>query len=468
MVRQRIVLAVVIALIATPAAALSLPRGGAEEQSVPGGETRVWSQSLDADSNASVDSPSLQPNRFYRIHIFGEWFYDVDLSSNNRADAAYHTDDNWVTQQSGPDAPSLEIDGQRLSADPPGYDDDHVYSISVVGRDIGGGTGQSIRFRIFDPDDDYSNNSGNLTVELWQLKKIAWHIVTEAEVPGGSVTTPHVDSVTTTAIDSEETPGTDPVPLFPGASETVYVPPTTIPELRFSDTIRVAIRHYPNPDSPNMCLFVGVGDRSDQRVEPCVIDPWRYGTYFSDLNDRSNGRLGEKFPTSDPENSYPQDRPSQTICTDPPGCYFDITVPAVGIPGVPSLTTPPIESRKTPEIESETVTTPIPPGSKLVIELTWQARVDKLFLLGQGQALGNNVSAWAPFDFRSEDEWMWFLSSQGLPDVDLELTYYILLPPDEGCTEDDPCYFIFPTTYKLPGMGQFLEAAFATRTDATD
>ncbi|MGD9129207.1 MAG: hypothetical protein PVJ09_01855 [Candidatus Woesebacteria bacterium] len=131
----------------------------------------VLYQSLTIDSSDpdGEDSLVLEDGKRYQILVSGEWLNDED-----RVDAEYYSDDDWqnyddIADNLGRDDRQFDLVIDNQNVDWGTYNANHQYETLVDG------TANALNFRVFDEDLDlnkpswYSNNTGSLTVEIYEL-----------------------------------------------------------------------------------------------------------------------------------------------------------------------------------------------------------------------------------------------------------------------------------------------------------
>ncbi len=126
-----------------------------------------------ANMNGSNSTVSLDPDSLYRFNVSGTWQNNVF----NTADAQYMSTNGWSTYSEG--WPGLGSNEFKLQVNDGfvnwgAYNPNHDYSYYTVG------TGSTVNFRIFDGNSAvanpqpslgwYGDNSGYLTVNIYQLK----------------------------------------------------------------------------------------------------------------------------------------------------------------------------------------------------------------------------------------------------------------------------------------------------------
>lgn len=343
---RRITLSFVLAtLLIVPALALALPSPETLGMSRDSDPTKTSRDQVGAAltipaTGAIVNTPTLTEGRLYEFDVSGTWQYSAN--SSHKADMAYSTTDNWSSASKGQGARSLMIETQKQSDTTVGYRPLHDYKgIAYSGR------GTSIALKIFD--ENYGDNTGSLTVTVWQVNKVTWTFSNVQPLPeqlevGGSGTS---------------------VPPTP-------IPATTVPPFTVGGGTSLTVARVEAYNStflngqPSYCLRITVVGAASELG--CVADPLRRGVPLD-------------LPVTVPA------PPQVTVC-DPnqtPPCVLPGVSPTpVGFGGGG-----------------------IKKGSSLVLSLSWTGDTSKLWNYGtiNGTSITQRSNGWAPFDPTKDTAW---------------------------------------------------------------
>lgn len=352
--RRHILIFILAAVLIVPALAIALPRPSAFQ---PTATTESDFQSLSIPATGqSTTSNQMVSGRSYRLAISGTFSHNTS-GSCYQADAAFSTNDCWITRT--PSAQSgigLAIDDNLLSPTTQ-YSSNHAYSVTYT-------PGQNFLkalFRIVDR--DTSDNGLSLAVTIRQTSQITYSFSNIQPLPGAQVNQPFPSQTVN--------------PGQPSAT----VPPVSVPSTGVPNVGSLIFSHNP---AGQYCLTINV---SNQSVSPaCVLDPAR------PLPDTTIP-LGGSGPTTPALSTCPNNS-----CPTVPGPSISPIV----------VTGPPISAG-------------FPAGSTLTLGLGWTAAIDHLFFQGYDGFFNTGTSLWVPFDYHKTTEATWFSTNATTLSLDLSV-----------------------------------------------
>lgn len=414
MIRRRLSMLVVMSILVLPHTVGALPRQGCVTPNdcvgfQGGGTSFVLVENLTIfPDGATVETKPLIKGVPYRFKVTGTWRWS-SASTTRHADAAFSTADGWSSASKVPGGRSLEIAGEKLSSSTITYTPSHDYNVDRISQ-----TDSKIGIRIHD--DSYSDgNSGSLSVAVYRAQRVMYG--GDPIVPVGLATTdvPKMTLIPTTALD----------PAPEGVSRTVD--PIDVPPIPRVATIKGSIIDN------GYCLTLNTPQTGDS-APACMPNLFNAGPFSTDI-----GPI-----------------PGFQVCSAG-SCNIDpqpVTVTAfeVGPYSIPDSFWLAFLGER-----------PFKPGSGIRVEVEWEADRDHLFLAASALGGQNQYSAYLPFDSASTSEVNWFNSNRN--NLSATFNVAILFPdgtfgPPDG--EQDPSY-ILPQGIKVPGLGQFIEAAFSSR-----
>lgn len=409
--RHLIYLIIVAMLIPQVAGALPRPAGGKQE----GAEQEIFRKTISADLTEEL-SPALSLNRQYKVEVFGIW--KPSSGANHIADAAFEATNgsNWTKTGKGLVFGTVKMGEAGVAPLTPSGGSLHPYTFTVTGR------GFAEIIRINDPSGNTDGNSGSLTVVVKDLNQVRWVYpqsqTFNSQIPGTprvtftadtrpygqTMTVENQEVMTTSTVDS-------PVPVWAGLA---------FQKITCGDGQKDA----------NLQVILGNTKVVDQFIL-CIGDSQAAFLGFLD----GGKRLGAGTqPVTMSAVSAPC-QPGVDSCEYPVGSYFiEFPVPFTG--------TPPMDIPF------------VPPGSRLEVSFGWEADMSRLwpsfFNTGQGDQY---VAPFNPFDFSAA---LWYQNEVAANRLGL-LFGLTLIGPDGNAVGGRP------TTPILPGVGQILESAFATK-----
>lgn len=417
MIRRRITLFVVAAMIALPQLGNALPRQelGIQEKSVSYASVQTFTV---ASNGNLVFSQTLKKGLQYRFKVTGVWQWGS--STSQKADMAFSTSDGWSSASKTAGGRSLEIAGLKQADTTVAYSSAHSYNVDKVFPADG-----PISFKIHD--DNYADNSGSLTVEVLRAQRVVY---------GGAITVPLL-GVPTVTLEKMTVLSTTTVTAPPGTS----VP---FDRINYPGTPKVmTIKGRPTPTT--YCFYLHTNQTGDVPSQGlCIPDPFKFYQSNFDVN------VGET--------------PTMTVC---PGEWFGnydgscairpqpVTVSAVDV-GPYSLPDQFWPSGFGPR--------PFQPGSGIQLIIEWAADKDHLFLAASALGGPDQYSAYLPFDFTNPSEIAWFQSNR--LNVAATVNFAILFPDGAlgaGTDGQPDQYYLLPGGIVVPGLGQFMEAAFSSK-----
>ncbi|HLF69593.1 MAG TPA: hypothetical protein VI541_01415 [Actinomycetota bacterium] len=351
MIRRRIAMFVAVAIFGVPALAIALPHPIGTPQ-----VDRTLLQTLTLPASGAIGSSGLltadvlEQSRAYIFEVTGTWRPDKNTLPNKAADAAYYTT-NKDSNPWSPPARSQNGSGFMAfntkfgeSAQQVAFKANHVYSFNWVGR----GVRESLR--VFDPDSDWDDNDGSLTVSVFKVNKVTYTYFLQQGIPPEPVPAPYVvQTIPTTTV----APG-----VVPGVTVTAPVPGVEIP------TVAYVNHNHNDPSFPGLnCLSITIPLTTPPITTQigCVYDAGL-------IPDGSSAIGGGQVisPT--------------TICN-----------PCPSVDGV----TP------TAVVPSTSIEGGVPPGSKLDLTITWSADPSRLYPFYRN----GSSEVWAPFDPVVDGPW---------------------------------------------------------------
>ena len=407
-------------------------------------ETPITSVNVAANSSEGV-TLTLTPGRRYTFYVSGYWCPSsttCPASTPNQADAGFETTNAWSThfQSNGR---GIIIDGANygLPAEDLNFSPGHRY-VMFVAAPVTGPTPGQVRVRI--ADGNYSNNSGSLKVDVTSQTKVAWNLTYSVDV-GTSLPSP-----------PDRTPeiGVDGRPYMSTQTVTnVAVPAITVPvNVPLIAEVQIEAQTTSDPNCARRIIFhvklMGQEAPGSPRELACVpanIGPFPFGDSLRQYHPVGGSTSTTGTPpidvcatfatatfgqwnNTDPNNPNLQPRPEGPNCVIPPPHSVYIGSSQINIP----------------------IPNPLPPGSKLQIEVKWKADTSKLFLLYRDLA-GDEV--WAPF---GPQDAQWFQDNAN--DLDVNVVGTVLGPGGEAFFKVES-----KTQAPMPGTGQILEALFASK-----
>lgn len=352
MIRRRIAMFVAVAIFGVPALAIALPNPiGPPQIDRTLLETITLPASGATGSSGLLTTDVLDQSRAYVFEVTGTWRPDKTTIPLKAADAAFYT----TNSNSNPwSPPARSQNGSGFMAHNTRFGDaarqvafkaNHVYSFNWVGR----GVRESLR--VFDPDSDWDDNDGSLTVSVYKVNKVTYSYFLQQGIPPEPVPAPFVSqTIPTTTV----APG-----VIPGVTVTAPVPGVNVPTVG-------SLNHFHNdPSFPGlMCLSLTISLTTPPITSQigCVYDA---GT-IPDGSVPIGGGGTSISPT--------------TICD-----------PCASVPGVtPTVVVP-----------STVVEGGIPAGSKLDLTITWSADPSRLYPFFRT----GTTEVWAPFDPVVDGPW---------------------------------------------------------------
>lgn len=409
MIRRRLILFIISAVLWAPMGAFAVPRPSTFTRT-QNAESQVGpSITVNADGHTYF-TPILELNRSYRLEITGTWKYSAN--SCDYADMAYQTSDCWATKRVPNTGAGLEVNGQDQAGNPPavGYSADHKYSISL------GGAGQSVQLRIFDQ--NYTDDAGALTVRVLQAAQVtySWPIVEDANgIP--VIYSPAIQAVVLPVPITVTTPG-------------IGVPSTPLPVL-------ATLSGSHNPAGQYCVSINGI------QPIPCQPDPGRV--------------LGQ--PSYYPDGTIVLGGNQQRDIFPPINYSFPIT------------STQYIAPIDLTAIARNIVPGGLLSGGRFIVKTSWQADRSHLYQWVRDPFLGTSASGWLPVNPSNSSEVSWYSNKVAASQaVILQHPYdaALYLPADNvdaviqvtGVTASG--YPLFDYSVVIPGLGQLLEAGFQT------
>lgn len=420
----------ITAILATPMSAAALPRPeGAGQPPGTATETQIAEFTVSAVTGETFISDVLQKGRIYRFSITGAW--RADNNACHQGDMAFTTPDCWVSRSKT--GPGLVIDGVRqstLACPPLCYRSDHKYSVGKTGE------GRSVYFYIFDT--NYTDNAGGLNVKIFQISQVTWQVKNSTTLPSGNVPVPTIPTTT----------------VAEGVTQTVILPGQTITVAPVPLGVSIETKH---DAQGRVCLYL-----NGSQVRDCVVDPiaFLFGGRTPDQKiDSVPPQCGGVFQyplcggvTVTAEGLI---SPTQTVTAGPARvgpCGFEV----VGMGATVTAESMGFQGCLPNEISTGAF---IPPGTEARITLTWTADLSHLFIAAEDPFLGTGSQLWAPFNHRDSAEYDWFFTHLDAVGALIEIT---LVAPDGKDPDNEP-EVQDVVRQVVPGMGQFLEAMFASK-----
>lgn len=471
MKRHHIVIVIILSLL-LPQVATALLRPENAEQTEPESKTCRADGLCDfvilAADQTGVESPNLVADRWYRFEVTGVWRPDIN-STTHKADAACSSADgvNWGKTGLGLIIHATNYGSPSNST---GCRSDHKYSFNVQGR------GTSVVMRIADT--NYGDNADSLLVKVWTVNKVSYTGTITQPINLIKPATPEVGrfDFSTTTIADQPVSQTVTVGQNPGVIPPVTTPPLDLPgplgkvELRFTPgtgfcsagkwfTIYVEVMQIPQETSPAVCVpasgnifqttGTNIGGRQEGGTLPLGIGAsTQTVTAVAGVNTCDVLQLATRsaleFRYSQPNYLYATGIGPPTLFTVGPigeskgGCKFTLVKEA---PEQPLLDL-------------------IPPGSTMNVLLTWKAETMHLWKTPASDRNPNtgeeHSSLWAPFHFSDH---AWFTGEVAAGRLEANIGFFIQTPA--GPTG-------LPETFRIPGLGQLLEAMFHSQFNCHD
>ena len=386
-------------------------------QEEPGSVSYVSLQTLSIPANGSlVYTSSLVKGLQYRFKVTGTWGWDSN--SLHKADASFVTADGWSSVSRVAGGRSLEIADVKQSCVTPAagctpatYASNHTYLIDKTADSDG-----PVKLRIYD--DNYADgNSGSLSVEVLRAQKVTYATSFTAPVGVATIPVSQVLLVPTTTVD-------------PAPGVGVIVPEIPVPGTGTLATLKA------KPVGNGYCLFINTSQTGDiPSGGVCIPNLVNAGCCF-------------EFPVGVQETK---------LCPNN-SCGFDPSPVTVGPFWLGPYSLP---DQLWPTGLGER---PFKPGSGIQFTIEWSANRDHLFLAASALGGPSQYSGYLPYDFTNPSEVNWYLANRD--SVSAKINMAILFPDGTfGGAKDgqpDPSY-ILPDGITVPGLGQFIEAAFSSK-----
>lgn len=429
MTRRHVSLLFILAMLILPQTSGALPREaciesqdptqkptcvGFKEDSSRSGYTTLQTFTVPSDGTF-VFTTNLVQGVQYRLKVTGTWQYDSITS--HRADMAFSTSDGWSSASKPADGRSLEIDGQKQSNTSVMYSSAHSYLVDRAGAN------GPLKLRIYDQ--SYTDgNTGSLNVEVQRLHRVTY--VGTINAPLGLET---FNLQCTTVVPTRTV--TSPVQV------TQPVGPFTVP------AVPALVTFKGKPVGNDFCFVVHNSSTGDL-PGVCLPNLFNQPAY--------------EFPV------YPV--PSSEHCSNR-SCDVGVTsttVPEVAIG--PMAIPDDVWKEHLSGVPGTGGERPFKPGSSIQFIIEWEADRDHLYLAASGPGGANRNGFYQPFDVTSPSEINWFLSNRDRLSARIKIA--ILFPdgtfgPKDG--NPDPSYFPSQEGFKIPGLGQVLEASFSSRVE---
>lgn len=438
--RRRIILFTIIAMLG-PQFAHGVPRDGSSpegdalfHQTQP--ETPITTFNLAANSSGGV-TLTLTPGRRYTFDVSGYWCpssTSCPATTQNQADAGFETNNNWSTRFQEGRGIVIEGANYGLPQQALNFSPSHRYKIYVAAP-VQGDTPGQVKVRI--ADGNHSNNSGSLKVEVSSQTRVAWDLTYSVDIGTTLPSTP--DKSPVIEVDARPYMATQTV-------TNVVVPPISVPlGVPLIAEVEIEARTDPDPSCGRRMFF-----HVKLQGQEAPGSPRELACFPTAVGDP----LKQKVPIGGTTNT--SSTPAIDVCaslsTATVGAWNNTPYPD----GQNCVLPPPNKLILGSFPISIPINNPLPPGSKLQIQLKWNADTSKLFLLYRDLA-GDEV--WAPF---GPQDAQWFQDNAS--DLDVNVITTIIGPDNDGDGVGDPLFKVeSKTNAPLPGTGQLLEAIFASR-----
>ncbi|MCA1841129.1 MAG: hypothetical protein LC723_12525 [Actinobacteria bacterium] len=444
--KRRHIIVIVLAALIFPRMGWAIPRPPGTAQSAP--EAQVGSTlSVNGNDSVGVSTPILTSGRPYRFEVTGVW--KPTTSTTNSADAAFETTNSgttWTHTGKG-----IIIGGTNygdVASPVTAFRSDHKYSIQFTGR------GVSESMRLNDPI-GYGDNSGSVSVKIFTLSQVTY-VFEVNQNAGQDLSVP------------SQSQG---VPLPSGLGDTKTVTGTTVPaidtaalqSIPVASNVTLSYRSCGENQGSRIFLSVTLnGSTQEQPVGECLLS-------ISSPTSTSVA-TGSGAQTTSVHEATPVCVPNCPVSVGAVVNGFDCAdVMLNSQPGTcdgkETITTFPISVPACDLSHPLNVTAcnPLPPGSSVAVTISWSADTTRLWHTFVDDQSGEAL--WAPVNLLNPTEVSWLgseFAKHDLPGTGLScqtcfsVSTKVLGPGG---------VFVAGTQYPywVGGVGQVLEAAFATQ-----
>lgn len=405
-VARFLTIAILAATIVAPPFAGALPRPDQATQ-LSATQQEIALLTVPATNPSTVSTPVLTNGRQYRFEISGTWKWAADTCTY--AEMAFTTSNCWTTRSKT--GLGLVIDGVKQADTAVQYRSDHTYFMSWAGQ------GVAVRLYVFDT--NYDDNSGAITVRVFQTSRVTYQLKLTQPIGVSDVFIP------TTTVDARSVCIAPEISCPVTQTVTVVVGPVVVPSI-------------PLP-GPFLTIYVKHNDQDEFVIttDPPLLPP----LVFLDVYKYAFGQTLIETATVAAGGPIPEQR----TCDPPCPIFESPTQFTIG------------QQRIQPCFENRCLSS----GSSLNVILTWTADRSHLYLLNAQDPLATGQTAlWLPWNPRDDRETEWFQANMSALSATIDVAIMVPPPPSDP---GGPPRRLFGTSASAAGLGQFIEAAFETK-----